>query len=252
MVSVSRADRKCAREILSSIESDSNLNQERIANFKSYLSSLGFSQNSEYFSRINSLEYRLKEKEGVEKEKEIISSLPKITKYSGVYSNEMNYHVPVKLCFRYDHLFLSRNYKNKFEKSPGVKISWRFESNGELYLIDSLGISSRNITHILGPPKNTIWPNVWSKEADFLFYGFSGMDSIQKTDLLLKWGFSCVRELYAASLGKKLQDSSILQEGEVGLTKINSNPLVLNILKSSSKRNPSFLLEERNGKIVYN
>lgn len=244
MASVSRADRRCAREIISSLESDPNLNPEKVLNFKKYLSSLGFSEESEYFTRINSLETKLNEQE-------VISSLPNTIRYSGVYSNKRNLPVPVKLYFSYDHLFLSRNYKNKLKNSPGVKISWRFESNGELYLIDSLDITSRDVTHLLGPPRNGIWQNNWPRGIDFIFYGFPNLDSAEKTDLLLKWGYTSAFELYQASLGKKLKDSSFLQGNELGLTKIDSNPLVLNILKKASSLDPRFTREEGFGNVLY-
>lgn len=252
MTNVSRADKRCAREIISSLESSSSLDIEKIRNFKKYLSSLGFSEDSEYFSRINSLEGKLNEKENAEREKKRISEIPKVLKYSGVYCGGDEKNVPIKLDFRYNHLFLSRNYKNKFYNSPGLKISWRLESDGKLYLIDSLDISSRNVTHVLGPINNDVGQFSWSKDLEFLFYSFPRFDSDKKIDLLLKWGYTSAKELFNAVLSKKLKDSNFLRGEEIGLSNLVSNPIVTEILKKSSKLHPYFEIDQKVGRVIYN
>ncbi len=252
MTNVSRADKKCVREMISSLESAPTLDFEKVTNIKKYLSVLGFSEDSEYVLRINSLEGKLNEREKIKNEEKRISEIPKLLRYSGVYLNQANQHIPIKLDFRYNHLFLSRNYKNNFENSAGLKVSWRFESDGKIYLIDALDIPSRNVTHILGPIKNSTGQYSWSRDMEFLFYTFPRLASFQKIDLLLKWGYNSTKELLNASLSNKVKDSTILRGEEVGLTSLYSNPFAMGILRNSSKLNPSFIVKERFGILEYN
>lgn len=243
MATVSRADKKCVREMIFSLESSSNLDIEKINNFKKYLFALGFPNNSEYVNRINNLERKIGEKGLEEKREKILPTLPKTVRYSGAYFDLNNRTIPVRVDYRYDHLFLSRNYKQMGNDSNGMKVSWRFESNGELYLIDCLNVSSREPTHVLGPMNNRKGPHSWTFDLDPLFSNFSWMDSNQKTDLLLKWGYSSASDLFRASSTNNLRDSKEMYSGEVGLKNIVLNSLVLKILQNTSLLTPRLHFE---------
>lgn len=252
MAKVSRADRKCVRELFLSLESDPKLTQDKITNFRNHLLVLGIPHNSSYFDDLGLLEKKLIESKGVEEKGKNISDDFRRVNYSGSYFNQKNLCIPIKLNFRYDHLFISRHYKNNFGGSPGIKVSWRFESDGELYLIDSLNLSSRKFTHILGPIKNSVGPYYWPKNADFLFHNLPEKDSIQKVGSLLRWGYGYADGLLSAIYSNDVQDSRNLREGELGLTKVSSNPLAMAILEKSSKLKPFFIADRKQGTVVYN
>lgn len=251
MARTSRADKKLAREQLLCIESNPKATLEEIEQLGKYFSFLGIPQESEYFERIeklkNGLQTKLEEPEKIQKAQEKIP----FARYSGIYRTSENRICPIKINFRYDHLFLSRHYRINPTNSSGIKVSWRFEKEGELYLIDALDTQTRKITHVLGPMKKALGNYSWSRNLDGLFVNFPDQDERGKVDLLLRWGYTSVKELAKSISENRIKDSDSIRESEKGLTEIVKNIVATNILENASKRNPYLSGGYGHGEIIY-
>lgn len=235
---------------LSSLESKSEISQTELDKIENFMDEWGVPPNSSYRAKLDELRGEEYKEAMVE---ELRESAPEKATYSGRYTDSRGRSTPIRLKFSYDHLFLSRKYQNS---KNSAKVSWRFENNGSLYLIDLKDLNSKEITHLINSDKNGSFNYSWNSCLDSLISIFrknmNNKPIVSKLELLAKFGFTMSEEILTAAHENKLEDSTKLYGSQRGLTEVYYNPFVKDILENVSRKKPDFeKISDRKVKISY-
>jgi len=241
---VTREDRRMINEVLTELEQKLNSNSlpfdellKEVQKWEEYFNQIEIQDKSDYRKRLDLIRERASQDLEDKKIKEFV---PEKYKYSGVFIDSKGAK-PVKIILSYDHLFLSRHYKFR-ENLTGAKISWRFERDGKLYLIDFKELPSGEIFHLIKPANSGLVEFTWRDSLNRLIpqvYNFHG--NIAKLELLAKWGHTCLDGLYEAiqsGSGGVIRDSNSLKGDEKGLTQISMDQNALEVMNHAYKRVP--------------
>ena len=123
----------------------------------------------------------------------------------------------------YDHFFLQRKYQ---KGSNRVKVSWRFNREGRLELIDATTFPKRKVTHVINSDKMGKDPEWYSSgaryvmigELDILNPGFATLGLKSKLESLARFGHCTVRDIVEDF--DNIIDPYKLHPDQISLTKI--------------------------------
>jgi len=259
MQELTRADRQFIRGRLATLEKQPA--SKEIDLLERYFNGVGVAENSEYRRILEGLRGNSDRTEEVLSERELVIPPDLRAEYSGVYFDGKN-HVPIRVNLKYGKFFLSRHYKTPHNVG-GIKLSWEFKGNGEIYFVDLKELSSERISHLIRPADKKAYCFEWNPQLDLFMPIFSNCLLEPKLDLLLKFGYTAGRKMVEAGEHDKLipeeerrekgylKNSDKLFGNQQGLAKILDDTVSWQILQNIARRTPLFRIADGKGVISY-
>ncbi|MBI2498844.1 hypothetical protein HYV88_01220 [Candidatus Woesearchaeota archaeon] len=180
-------------------------------------------------------------------EEQVDFEIPK-REYVGMADNTKVRVIPV-----FDHLFLSRTYREQREnqqvKSNAIKVSWRFNKEGRIDLVDYMLFSDYKPGHVLVVNNyQRIHPPWLSAEAihyplpeetSLLNRTFRDLPFERKYEHLLRYGHSTARHVIECINTSNISDSTDkLKLGQESLLDIAADPTAIAILSKAGELLP--------------
>jgi hypothetical protein len=148
--------------------------------------------------------------------------LPK-REYTGMSGN---YQVVVRVV--YDHIFLSRKYGRRDQ--PAIKVSWRFNEDGRIDLIDGRLLPEKTVHHIISVKDFESIETDWT-DADAYYGrlpdrinivnpGFANRRFREKYQSLLRFGHAMMRDILSNLDDGNIRDSYVVGDNQRQLREI--------------------------------
>ena len=158
--------------------------------------------------------------------------------YAGMSGNVKMIITPV-----YDHFFLQRLYK----KHGRLKVSWRFNQEGRLELVDAMIFPGKKVTHVIsvdnigGDPEWDVSGGRYNliDELDTLNPGFAGLDQRRKLESLLRFGQGDARDLFENLQRQNVRAPYNLHDDQESLADIVRDNAAIYMIEGASMLMPS-------------
>jgi len=168
----------------------------------------------------------------------------------------MSGNTKIRITPVYDHFFLSRVYSGQ------LKLSWRFNKEGRIDLVDAMLFPQNEILHLIGVHNFTetkldweyknVWYNPLSKRFDVLNPGFKDLSSIKQYESVLRFGHSMSKTLLVNLKEEDIRDSNVVKHGQKQLSEIVNDFTALYMLKKTGDIIPSVVGSNSNSlEIMY-
>ena len=153
----------------------------------------------------------------------------------------------------FDHLFLSRVYRKQSENrqvnGKAIKVSWRFNQEGRIALVDYMLFSDYNPGHILVVNNYQRIHPAWlsaevihyplPEETSLLNRTFRDLPFERKYEHLLRYGHSTARHIIECINTGNISDSTDkLKPGQESLLDIEADPTAIAILSKAGELLP--------------
>lgn len=153
-----------------------------------------------------------------------------------------------------DHIFLERVYQGS------LKMSWRFNIEGRLDLIDAMLFPQNNVCNLLRVEAYDKEPYDWDlkraeclpfpEQIDLINPGFALLDSDKKYQPLMRFGHAMAMDLFRNIGFGNIRDNYLLKKGQKQLKEIVKDFGCMNMLKKAGSLFPSKVVMKKDYMIV--
>ncbi len=154
----------------------------------------------------------------------------------------MSGRAKIRVTCVYDHLFVSRVYGGKF------KLSWRFNKEGRLDLVDSMLFPENKVFPIMKFEGFDRERNAWEtrrafyepfpEEICFVNPGFVHLGKTKQYESLMRFGHSIARDVIENLQKSDIRKSFVVEENQKQLSKIVDDATCLHILRGAGSLLP--------------
>jgi len=146
----------------------------------------------------------------------------------------------------YDHLFLTRMYRghhNRIIDNKGIKMSWRFNEEGRLDLMDAILFPERYIKHIVIVKPQI--PKEWyisqaihfpieDSRITMINNELENLSINERCERLIYYGHSTAKRIYQEMKKKEIKSPDSLKGSQISLQEIINNEFAMSIIRKAS------------------